>query len=52
MLPEQLQTEIKEQADLYGFVVPYNGSNNFYIEDKVNGYIAGASAYATRAITA
>lgn len=34
--------EILEAADKFGFVVPYNGSNNFYNDDRINGFIAGA----------
>jgi predicted nuclease with TOPRIM domain len=46
MLTEQLQKQIADEADEYGFVVPYNNSKSFYIEDKVKGYKAGANAYA------
>lgn len=45
-LPEEMQEQINNEADLYGFVVPYDGSNTFYIDDKVKGYQAGATAWA------
>lgn len=41
--------KINAGADLYGFVVPYDGSNTFYIEDKVKGYQAGATEWAGKA---
>lgn len=47
-LPKEVVDKINSEADLYGFAVPYNGSNSFYIEDKVKGYQAGATEYATR----
>lgn len=45
-LPEEITNQINSEADLYGFVIPYDGSNTFYIEDKVKGYQAGATAWA------
>lgn len=48
-LPEQIKQQILKEADSYGFVVPYDGSNKFYIDDKVNGYKDGATAYAEQA---
>lgn len=47
-LPVEVVNEINEQADKYGFVVPYDGSNKFYNDDKVEGYKAGATAYASK----
>lgn len=47
-LPVEVVKQINEQADKFGFVVPYDGSNKFYNDDKVEGYKAGATAYATQ----
>lgn len=33
--------EIENAADEYGFRVPYDGSNNFYNDDAVKGFLAG-----------
>jgi hypothetical protein len=48
-LPQSTIDQINAEADLYGFVVPYNGGDSFYIEDKVKGYQAGATEWAGRA---
>jgi len=40
--PLTLQEQIEEAADLHGFVVPYDGSNNFYKPNAVEGFLAGA----------
>lgn len=45
-LPKEITDQINNEADLYGFVVPYDGSNTFYIDDKVKGYQEGATAWA------
>ncbi len=34
---------IYTQADDYGFRVPYDGTNKFYDDSAVKGYIAGAT---------
>jgi len=39
---DDVQKLIDDEADKYGFVVPYDGSNKFYNDDKVNGFLAGA----------
>jgi hypothetical protein len=49
MLPQETIDKIKADADKYGFVVPYNGSKSFYLEDKVKGYQAGATEWAGKA---
>ena len=41
MTPE-IKKKIEDEADKYGFVVPYDGSNNFYKPNAVEGFIAGA----------
>ena len=51
-LPVEVVTQINEQADKFGFVVPYDGSNKFYNDDKVEGYKAGATSYATKLLAA
>jgi hypothetical protein len=48
-LPQSIINQINAEADKYGFVVPYNGSKSFYIEDKVKGYLAGATEWADNA---
>lgn len=48
-LPKETIDKINAEADKYGFVVPYNGSKSFYIEDKVKGYQAGATEWASNA---
>lgn len=48
-LPKETLDKINAEADLYGFVIPYDGSNTFYIEDKVKGYQAGATEFAGKA---
>jgi hypothetical protein len=50
-LPQETIDRINAEADKYGFVVPYNGSKSFYIEDKVKGYLAGATEWAGKAET-
>lgn len=45
-LPEEITDQINNEADKYGFVVPYDGSNKFYNDDNVKGYQAGATAWA------
>lgn len=49
-LPKEIQDRINDEADKYGFVVPYDGSNKFYNDDKVKGYQDGATAWAKIAI--
>lgn len=34
---------IEEAAEKYGFQIPYDGTNDFYNKDKVNGFIEGAN---------
>lgn len=48
-LPQETIDKINAEADLYGFVVPFDGSKTFYIEDKVKGYQAGATEWAGKA---
>lgn len=48
-LSKETIDRINSEADLYGFVVPYDGSNTFYVDDKVKGYQAGATEWAGRA---
>lgn len=48
-IPQTTIDRINAEADLYGFVIPYNGSKTFYIEDKVKGYQAGATEWAGKA---
>jgi hypothetical protein len=48
-LPQETRDRINTEAEKYGFVVPYDGSNKFYNEDKVKGYQAGATEWAGRA---
>jgi hypothetical protein len=48
-LSKETLTRINADADRYGFVVPYNGSNKFYNDDKVKGYQEGALHEAERA---
>lgn len=45
-LPVEVMKQINDEADKYGFVVPYDGSNKFYDDGRVNGYIAGATEWA------
>lgn len=47
-LSKEVLEKIHEEADKYAFVVPYDGSNKFYNDDKLYAYIAGATAWATR----
>jgi hypothetical protein len=49
MLDNKTIDKINAEAEKYGFVVPYNGSNKFYNEDKVKGYQAGATEWAGKA---
>lgn len=35
---------IEEEADNYGFRVPYNGTNDFYDDSAVKGYFDGAKS--------
>jgi hypothetical protein len=49
-LPKEIQDKIDDEADKFGFVVPYDGSNNFYKDDKVKGYQSGATVWAHIAI--
>jgi hypothetical protein len=37
------QEEILDKADEYGFRVPYDGSNNFYDDEAIKHFIAGAN---------
>jgi hypothetical protein len=37
--------EILDKADEYGFRVPYDGSNNFYDDEAIKHFIAGAKWY-------
>lgn len=39
-LPEEVRCKIDEEADNYGFVVPYDGSNQFYKPNAVEGFQA------------
>jgi hypothetical protein len=48
-LSQETIDKINSEADVYGFVVPYDGSSTFYIDDKVKGYQAGATEWAGRA---
>jgi len=45
-LPEEITNQINQEAEKYGFVVPYDGGRQFYNHDKCNGYVAGATAWA------
>jgi len=42
-MTEDQKQRIEEEADLHGFVVPYDGSNNFYRPNAVESYTAGAT---------
>lgn len=42
-MTEEIKSKIDDQADKYGFQVPYNGTNDFYNEDKVKGFQDGAT---------
>jgi hypothetical protein len=46
MIPKETIDRINAEAEKYGFVVPYNGSDKYYNEDKVKGYQAGATEWA------
>jgi hypothetical protein len=48
-LPQTTINRINAEAEKYGFVVPYDGSNKFYNDDKVKGYKAGATEWAGKA---
>jgi len=48
-LPQETIDRINNEAEKYGFVVPYDGSNKFYNEDKVKGYQAGATEWVGKA---
>jgi hypothetical protein len=48
-LPQTTLDQINAEAEKYGFVVPYDGSNKFYNDDKVKGYQAGATEWAGKA---
>lgn len=41
-IPKEIQDKINEAADKYGFVVPFNGSNKFYNDNLVDGFLDGA----------
>lgn len=47
-LSPELKTQIDEEAEKYGFRVPYDGSTDYYNEDRVKGYQDGAKAYAAK----
>lgn len=40
---ESFEEMVHNEADEYGFQVPYNGTNDFYNKDRLNGFIAGAT---------
>lgn len=42
-MTEEHKQQIDEAADKYGFVVPFNGTNNFYNDDKVLGFQSGGN---------
>lgn len=47
LLPE-LKDQIDKEAEKYGFRVPYDGSTDYYNEDRVKGYQDGAKVYALK----
>jgi hypothetical protein len=49
ILSQEKIDQINSEAEKYGFVVPYDGSNKFYNDDKVRGYQAGATEWADKA---
>lgn len=40
--------EILDAADEFGFRVPFDGSNKFYNNDSIKGFIAGAEFVLSR----
>lgn len=48
-LSKEIEDVINNELEKYGFQVPYDGSNNFYDEDAIKHYKAGATSLATRA---
>lgn len=42
-LTPEIKKIIDEKADKYAFQIPYNGTNNFYNDDKLKGFIDGAT---------
>lgn len=49
MLSKETQERIGQDADKHAFVVPFDGSHNFYDNKLHEGYITGATAEAARA---
>lgn len=49
-LPQETIDRIKIAADNYAFQVPFDGTKEFYNKDLLEGYKAGATAEANRAI--
>lgn len=47
-LPEHITDQINKEAEKYGFRVPYDGSMDYYNEDRVKGYQDGATPYAVK----
>jgi len=47
-LPEEIIEQINKEAEEYAFRVPYDGSKDFYNEDRLKGYQDGASPYALK----
>ena len=43
-MTENERKRIEEDADRYGFQIPYDGSSEFYDRSAIKAYIAGATA--------
>jgi hypothetical protein len=41
-IPQEVREKINEYADKYAFRVPYDGTNNFYDEEALKHFLAGA----------
>jgi hypothetical protein len=41
-VPEEVREKINKYADKYAFRVPYDGTNNFYDEEALKHFLAGA----------
>ena len=47
-IPSEVLKMIEQEADKYGFQVPFDGTNKFYNDDLVKGFMDGATyAYKT-----
>ena|SRR5690606_37310209 len=41
-IPQEVREKINEYADKYAFRVPYDGTNNFYDDEDLKHFLAGA----------